>query len=146
MRIEVKLEADCPETCVVIHARQMDQEVKALLSKLEGGAGGLLVGFSGEEATVLQPEKLTRIYAEGGRVYAAGEQGTFLLRGPLYLWEQRLDERAFVRISQSEIIHLKKVKSFDLSLAGTICVRLSDGTETYASRRYVSKIKTILGI
>ena len=52
MRIEVKLAADCPETCVVIHARQMDQEVKALLSKLEGGAGGLLVGFSGEEATV----------------------------------------------------------------------------------------------
>lgn len=146
MRIEVKLAADCPETCVVIHARQMDQEVKTLLSKLEGGAGGLLVGFSGEEARVLSPETLLRVYAQDGRVYAATEQGVFALRGPLYEWEQRLDPHTFVRISQLEIIHLKKVKGFDLSLSGTICVRLADGTVTYASRRYVAKIKTILGI
>jgi len=38
------------------------------------------------------------------------------------------------------------VKQFDLSLAGTICVMLVDGTVTYVSRRYVSKIKNILGI
>ncbi|OLR54659.1 hypothetical protein BHK98_00260 [Hornefia porci] len=30
---------------------------------------------------------------------------------------------------------------FDLSFTGTIGVRMSDGTTSYASRRYVSKIK-----
>lgn len=43
-------------------------------------------------------------------------------------------------------INLKKVRNFDLSLSGTICVTLSDGTATYVSRRYVSKIKKILGL
>ena len=53
---------------------------------------------------------------------------------------------AFVRISNSEIINLKKVSGFDLSFVGTICVSLSNGTVTYASRRYVSKIKDLLGM
>lgn len=42
--------------------------------------------------------------------------------------------------------NLKKVKNFDLSFSGVICVKLTDGTITYVSRRYVSKIKKILGI
>lgn len=52
----------------------------------------------------------------------------------------------FVRVSNSEIINLKKIKNFDLSLAGTICVKFLDGSTTYVSRRYVTKIKEILGI
>ena len=51
-----------------------------------------------------------------------------------------------MRISNSEIVNLKKVRGFDLSFAGTICVSLSDGSVTYVSRRYVSKIKQVLGI
>ncbi|MCI7618528.1 MAG: DUF3021 family protein [Firmicutes bacterium] len=45
--------------------------------------------------------------------------------------EQRLANRSFVRISNGEIINLKKVKGFDLSFAGTICVSLSNETVTY---------------
>ena len=146
MQIEVQIQPGCREPRVVVYADRMSEEVQALLARLEAGQSKLLLGFRGEEATVLQPESLLRIYVESGRVYASTEQGVYALRGPLYEWEQRLDPHAFVRISQSEIIHLKKVKGFDLSLSGTICVRLVDGTVTYASRRYVAKIKTILGI
>ena len=42
--------------------------------------------------------------------------------------------------------NLKKVKGFDLSFSGTICVTLSNGALTYVSRRYVAKIKQVLGI
>ena len=49
-------------------------------------------------------------------------------------------------ISNGEIINIKKVKGFDLSFTGTICVSLSNGTVTYVSRRYVSKIRHLLGI
>ena len=146
MQIEVQIQPGCREPRVVVYADRMSEEVQAILTRLEAGQSRLLLGFRGEEATVLQPESLLRIYVESGRVYASTEQGVYALRGPLYEWEQRLDPHAFVRISQSEIIHLKKVKGFDLSLSGTICVRLVDGTVTYASRRYVAKIKTILGI
>ena len=79
-------------------------------------------------------------------MYAEAADGAYALRMRLYEAEQRLAGRAFVRISNSEMINLKKVKGFDLSFAGTIRVSLSSGTVTYVSRRYVSKIKQLLGI
>ena len=69
-----------------------------------------------------------------------------MIRLRLYEVEQRLERVSFVRISNSDIINLKKVKRFDLSFAGTICVTLLNGTVTYVSRRFVTKIKKILGI
>ena len=89
---------------------------------------------------------MIRIYANDKKVFAVTGEGEYVLRQRLYELEERLDGRWFVRISNSEIINLKKVGHFDLSFTGTICVKLSDGTTTYVSRRYVSKIKKILGI
>ena len=79
-------------------------------------------------------------------MYAVTGDGEYLLRLRLYELEERLDKSSFVRISNSEIINLKKVRNFDLSFSGTICVSLSDGTVTYVSRRFVAKIKQVLGI
>ncbi len=106
----------------------------------------MLAGFQGERVTVLEPSQLYRVYASGGKVYAEATGGTYLLRLRLYEAEQRLERHAFVRISNGEIINLKQVKGFDLSFVGTICVSLSNGTVTYVSRRYVSKIKQLFGI
>ena len=69
-----------------------------------------------------------------------------MLRLRLYEVEERLKQHHFIRISNSEIINLKKVRSFDLSFTGTICVVLNDGSKTYASRRYVTRLKGVLGI
>ena len=79
-------------------------------------------------------------------MFAATDKGEYTLRLRLYEMEERLNPKQFVRISNSEIINLKKVKNFDLNFAGTICVELVNGTKTYVSRRFVSRIKTILGI
>ena len=146
MKIEIQIREGCREPRVVIYTERMTEEVNALLSRLEAGREKPLVGFSEGTATVLRPEELLRVYVEDGKVLAHTEQGVFGLKGPLYEWEQRLDPHAFVRVSQSEIIHIKKVKTFDLSLSGTILVRLTDGTVTYASRRYVARIKSLLGL
>ena len=67
------------------------------------------------------------------------------MRLRLYELEEMLGKH-FARISNSDIVNLKKVKEFNLSIVGTICVKLSNGTVTYVSRRFVSKIKQILGI
>jgi DNA-binding LytR/AlgR family response regulator len=70
----------------------------------------------------------------------------FILRVRLYELEERLDKTRFVRISNSEIVNLKAVKKIDLSFTGTIGITLSNGATSYVSRRYVSKIKQVLGM
>ncbi len=146
MQVEIKIDQSCVEPKVIILTAAVTEEVNRLADQLTGGTPRLISGIRNEKIQVLPPEDLIRVYASGGKVFAVTAQGEYTLRLRLYEMEQRLDHKQFVRISNSEIINMKKVKSFDLSITATICVELSDGTTTYVSRRYVSKIKTILGL
>lgn len=146
MQIEIKLDSACAEPKVIVLTDKMTDEVSAIVKKLSEEAPQVLAGFRDNILEILEQSEVVRAYASGGKVFAATERGEYTLRLRLYELEDRLDKSCFVRISQSEIINLKKVKGFDLSFSGTICVSLSNGTVTYVSRRYMAKIKQVLGI
>ena len=138
MQIEIRMEESCREPKIIIVTDKITDEINALLKKLSSETAPVIAGFHENTAEILEPSDIIRIYASAGKEY--------LLHLRLYELEERLDSKCFVRISNSEIVNLKKVRGFDLSLAGTICVSLSDGSDTYVSRRYVAKIKQVLGI
>ncbi|MEA4913844.1 MAG: LytTR family DNA-binding domain-containing protein [Christensenella sp.] len=146
MKIEVRLDATCEETTVVIYTNKVTDEVQNLARRLSQDAPQVIVGFLEDEAMLLSQEEIYRVFAESGKVFAETENGRYQLRLRLYELEERLDGKRFVRISNAEIVNLGMVRGFDLSFAGTICVRMKNGTVTYVSRRYVSKIKQVLGI
>ena len=146
MQIEIKIDEHCTEPKITIVTNKMTDEVNEIMKKLAGEQTQMIAGFKDEQVTVLEPNQIYRIYASNGRVYAETELQKFVIRLRLYEVEQRLANNSFVRISNSEIINIKKVRGFDLSFTGTICVSLSNGTVTYVSRRYVTKIKQLLGI
>ena len=130
MQIEIKIDEKCKEPKIIVMTDKMTDEVNAIIKRL-----------SDEE-----PSEIYRVFAESGKVFAETNHGEYALRLRLYEAEQRLDSKTFVRISNSDIINLRKVKSFDLSFVGTICITLSNGTVTYVSRRSVAKIKQLLGM
>lgn len=145
MQVEIKIDKDCKEAKFIIITDKMTDELDAIVKQLSSSNPKLITGFRDGGAKILEPDEIYRIYAESGRVFAECKDGNYLLRLRLYEIEEILSER-FVRISNSDIINLKNVKEFNLSIAGTICVKLSNGTVTYVSRRFVGKIKRILGI
>lgn len=146
MQIEIKIDSSCTEPRIVVVTDRMTDEVKEVVKKLSEESPQILTGFRGDALEVIEQPEIIRIYAALGKVFAVTEKGEYTLRLRLYELENRLDKNCFVRISHSEIINLKKVRGFDLSFAGTICVTLSNGTVTYVSRRYVARIKQVLGI
>ena len=146
MQVEVKLDRTAAEPKVIILTSEVTEEVRALADMLSASEPKLIAGFREDTVTVLDEKDILRIYAANGKVFAVLPEGEYVLRLRLYEAEERLKQRHFVRISNSEIINLKKARSFDLSFTGTICVTLSDGSSTYVSRRYVNKIKEVLGI
>lgn len=146
MEIEIKIDETVKEPKIIVVTDKMTEEVSQIIKRLSEDGEKTIAGFQDGIAKVLEPDTLFRVYASNGKVLAQTSHGEYQLRLRLYELEQRLDGHFFVRISNSEIINLKKVKGFDLSFAGTICVILSNGTVTYVSRRYVAKIKKILGI
>ena len=146
MQIEIKIDKSRCEPRIIIETDQITDEIQEIISKLSNSSARMLTGFRENTLEILNRQEILRIYAQSGKVLAATTSGEYTLRFRLYELEQRLDPTCFVRISNSEIINLKKVKGFDLNLAGSIRVTLTDGSVTYVSRRYISKIKQLLGI
>lgn len=146
MQIEVKIDSSCIEPKVIILTASMTEDITIIMNKLSDQAPQIISGSRDNKIEVIAPEDLIRIYASSGKVFAVTHKGEYALRLRLYEIEERLPPHQFVRISNSEIINLKNVNNFDLSFTGTICVKLTNGTITYVSRRYVSRLKKILGI
>lgn len=146
MQIEIKIDEQCREPKVIIMTDRITDEVNGIIKKLSVEAPRMLVGFRRDSAEILDQAAIIRAYAQTGKVCAVTEKGEYTLRLRLYELEERLDRKSFVRISNSEIVNLSHVKGFDLSFTGTICVELDNGTTAFVSRRYVSKIKQVLGI
>ncbi len=146
MQVEIKIDSTCKEPRIIILTDSMTEEINQIIQKLSEESPQIISGIKDDKVEVLDQREMVRIYANAGKVFAVTDKGEYLLRRRLYELEGRLDASCFVRISNSEIINLRKVVNFDLSFSGTICVKLTNGTITYVSRRYVSKIKKILGI
>lgn len=146
MRVEIKIDSAYKEPKILILTDSVTDEINNIARSLSSDTSQIIAGSRNNKVEVLEPKKLIRIYANNGKVFAVTKDGEYTLRLRLYEIEKRLDPHQFVRISNSEIINLKQVKNFDLNFTGTICVRLSDEATTYVSRRYVAKIKKILGM
>ena len=146
MQVEVRIDQSVTNPKVIIVTGGITEEVNALVQTLSESEPRMIAGFREDTVTILDEKDILRIYASNGKVYAVLPAGEYVIRLRLYEVEERLKPSRFVRISNSEIINLKKVRSFDLSFTGTICVTLADGSKTYVSRRYVTKIKEVLGI
>ncbi|ATD54355.1 LytTR family DNA-binding domain-containing protein [Clostridium chauvoei] len=146
MQVEIKIDNSCKEPKVIIITDKMTDEINNIIKKLSDEEPQIIAGFQKGILEILDQSNISRIYTVDGKVIALTNKGEYSLRLRLYELEERLNKNNFVRISNSEIINLKKVKSFDLSFTGTICVSMLDNTVTYVSRRYVAKIKQILGL
>ena len=148
MRVNIKIDANYEEPEALITTARMTDEVNRIVDFIShsDAVTTIISGIKNEKVELLEQAALIRIYAEDGKVFARTENDLYQLRLRLYELEERLDDSLFVRISNSEIVNLKKVKSLDLSFVGTICMELSNGDVSYVSRRYVTKIKKRLGL
>ena len=124
MQLEVKIDSSCMEPKVIILTASMTEDVHTILNKLSDYAPQIISGSKDDKIEVIDQADLIRIYANAGKVFAVTQKGEYALRLRLYEIEERLPSHQFVRISNSEIINLKKVNNFD----------------------YVPKLKKILGI
>lgn len=149
MEIEIRIKPELDKPNIVIETPVLTPEVEALARALQERALSHtppLLGFRGDEITALEPADVLRFYGADKAIFAQTEGGEYRVRERLYELEEVLDPRRFVRISQSELVNLKKVTALDLSLTGTIKMTLSGGTVCWVSRRNVKNIKKALGL
>jgi len=149
LKVGINTDPRAEEVEVLITARERDQRVDALYEHImafDQKSLETLTAYRDDTAVLVNTADIVRIYGGNQRIYVQTGRGEYTVRYRLYELEAALDHRQFLRISNSEIVNIQKIRDIDLSIIGRICIRFEDGTQTYVSRRYIPKIKKSLGI
>lgn len=144
--IEIKINSNCKNPKITIETAEITSEINNLIKKLSESNLQIICVFLDDKVEILNEEDIIYIYCSDSKVFASTIKNDYKLKLRLYELENQLNKSNFIRISNSEIINLKMVKSLDLSFTGTIYVKFINNKSTYVSRRYVKRFKEILGI
>ncbi len=149
MKVGINIDRSVEEVEVLITAQEQSRTVNALyehIVEFDKKSLETLTAYRDDIAKIVNMTDVFRIYTGNQKVYIQTHQGEYAIRYRLYELEAALDKKQFLRISNSEIVNIKKIRDIDLSIIGRICIRFEDNTQTYVSRRYIPKIKKSLGI
>ena len=176
MKVNVEIDEKYVEPNAVIYANQITEDIKAAVEFLKQENIKGINCLKNEQTVIVKLEEIEKIYALTGKVYLETKNETLEIRKRIYELEEMLPKRNFLRISNSEIINFDKVKNIELKIYGSlgfdkehinvvevaklmekagvkmICVHgrtrsdFYSGKVTYASRRYIKKIKEFLKI
>ncbi len=104
-----------------------------------------LIGYADKEAVKLDLADIYCFTVENNKVYAVCENEKYLLKSRLYQVEENLSEN-FIKINQSCIANVRKIRKFDASFSGTLTVIFKNGYKDFVSRRNVKNVKERLGL
>lgn len=103
-----------------------------------------IIGMQGNDIFILDVSDVLTFYSEEKNNFCKTTDGVFRIKEKLYYLEEHLPQKNFIRISNSVIVNIDKVKCFNTDIIGSILIKLNDGTEEYVSKRRVSDVMKFL--
>lgn len=147
MNIKAIINEKYTETELHVCSSKMTSEVTDMIASIDRLVNnGFPVKAANGDTVPVYPGDIFAVYAENQKVFIRTKDGSFESSQKLYELEAQLDDKLFIRISRAEIVNIKKIKRLDLGLSGTIKVIMADGSESYTSRRNVTKLKKALSL
>ncbi len=145
--LKLIIDKDCKKLNVVITNNERNDDVEGVIAAIQAYANKkipMIPAYFKDSVVMLPQRQIFRIFITNRRVVVQTAQRSYEVKKSLRELEELLDKERFVRISQSEILNLRKVKSFDFSAVGTIGVELENGESTWVARRRVRDVKKAL--
>lgn len=126
---------------VIVKAPEMTEEVNTIVNSIIGITNQIkqIIGTKDNKIHLLTVDEIICFYSEEKNNYCKASNGIFKIKEKLYELEEKLTKN-YIRISNSCIINLKYVDSFDTSIIGTIEVIFRDGSKEYVSRRRLKDV------
>ncbi len=147
VEIEVVLDDRYTDPLVTIRTRSNTQQVENIICAIEDASHSdypQIASVKDDVVMFVSQRDIVRVHTEGRKTVIQTEEDVYTVKRTLAGLEDVLNPTRFIRISQSEIINLYRVRSFDFNLAGTIGVEFDCGIKSWVSRSRVKQIKTIL--
>ena len=145
--IDVILDSNYMDPKITIHTKERTEEIDAIIEAIEAASENEYprIPVSQDDRVILLPQReIIRVHTQGRKLEIETDKGSYMVGRTLSSLEEVLNEDRFIRISQSEIINLYKVKRFDIGLMGTIGVEFENGTKSWVARSRVKMVKEML--
>ncbi len=146
MKIEIDIDEKCDENKIIIRTKKITQEISNIIEKFKSIEQEKIKVYFDDEIYFIDLSDIETIFSSDKKVYVKTIEKEYVIKNRLYELENILSKKDFVRISNSEIININKVKSINTKLIGSISITFYSGYKTYSSRRYINKIKEVLNI
>lgn len=151
MKVECHISADGGESYAVLHIKSMTPTIAEAISILENEDISLqaLHSFNAVrdgKTYFLEPDNIELVRTEGREIVCYDtDKNRYVLNRPLYELEPMLGS-AFIRISKSAIVQIRKISHCKASLNGTMELVMKNGVRDYISRSFRKLFKERLGL
>ena len=137
--IDESLEED-----VVVRIKKENNLSKEIRRLVEDYSNEIIL-YKDEEIVKTNISEVIAFTVSDNKVYAITSFGKFVIKSRLYQLTEVVGD-SFVKINQSCLINVNKIKKFKVSPFGGMYVVMNDGFTDYISRRQLKTVKERLGI
>lgn len=145
--IDVIIDDSYTDPKVTIYTKSRTRQVENIISAVENVSENdypTLAGYNDDRIEFMSQRDIVRVFTEGRKIVIQTDAGQYYSNKTLSGIEDVLNHDRFIRISQSEIINLYKVKCFEFNSAGTIGIELENGCKTWVARSRVKAIRELI--
>lgn len=146
LKVEIEIKPGLKEPNMIIYTDEITKEIQQLADRVSHTQNKILTGIRDQKIFLLNPEDIYCFYSENQKVFAKLERETLWVKLKLYELEEMFGGTSYVRVSNSCIVNIDKIRNLELSYSGTIEINFKNGEKEFVSRRFVPKIKKYLGI
>ncbi|GAP00067.1 LytTR family DNA-binding domain-containing protein [Fructobacillus ficulneus] len=143
MKVTIQIDHAAKTPTIVIMTKQSSVDLENLAQKIETLVDNQTLFVKGDNHRYEQVSisAIDRIYTEKQSVYCQINNHKFKIQKRIYELRNLLPDQSYLQISQSEIVNRHFIRCFKISKTGLAQVIFTDGQSTFASRRYMQKIK-----
>ncbi len=146
-KVRTNISEKYEEIEIIINAQKRTEEVQKIEEKLIENDSKIIkqiIGYQGNDIFVIKTEDIILFYSEEKNNYCKTKEGIYMVKEKMYYLDDMLDKNKFIRISNSAIVNIDKIKCFNTSIVGKIVVKFYDNTEVNVSRRRTTEIMKFL--
>ena len=131
---------------ITIKASKSSNTLTKIIDSIQSISGNIetIIGSKENNVSIINVQDVISFYSKEQGNYCKALKGEFKIKNKLYELDETLDKSNFIRISNSCIVNIKFVESFDLSMIGNIVVKFVDGTSEYVSKRKIANVMKFL--
>ena len=137
MKVKIFIDKEHDEE-VVIYARERTELIDKI-ERLIKGEGNIVAKRDRVSYNINLCEVIC-FTSDDNKVFLHAGKETFEVDEKIYELEETLPDN-FIKINKSCIANIDKIKSFDATISGTLCVNFKNGYRDYVSRRRMKHVK-----